>query len=331
MMSGDRAAGAADRVEAPAVPLASVHVRGGAGIGRLTVLYLELGKSRLSALVVLTAVVGFVIAAPRPLDWGALAWTALGTFLLAAGANGLNQWLEVDRDARMERTRGRPLPSGRIGRTHAFAAATGAVATGVVVLGLGGNGLAAGLGMLNVLIYVLVYTPLKPVTPLNTLIGAVCGAIPPMMGWAAATGSLGTGAWVLAGVLFVWQIPHSLALAYMYRADYSRGGYRMLPVVDRGRFTFHVINLYCLALTPVTLAGQVLHVAGWVYAAGALLLGAWMMVLGVRLWSRAGERDARRLFLATLVYLPLLLALMVVDRVPIVEPQGPPTPVASVR
>lgn len=277
-------------------------------------IYLELGKARLSALVVVTAIVGFVIPAPRPLPLGGLAAAALGTFLLALGANALNQWAEAERDGRMERTRGRPLPSGRMSPRHARIAGLAMVAAGALVLALGNNALTAALGLLNVAVYVLAYTPLKPVTPASTLIGAICGAIPPLMGWSAATGALSAGAFVLAGVLFAWQMPHSLALAYMYREDYERGGYRMLPSVAGGRLTFHIVNLYCLALTPVALGATLLGLAGWVYAAGAFALGTWMMALGFRLWHGQRESDARRLFLATLAYLPLLLGLMVADR-----------------
>ncbi len=309
--------------------MAVVPVRPAVSPRVLAGLWLELGKARLSALVVVTAVVGFLVVAPRPLDPVGLVAVALGTFLVACGANGFNQWYEADRDALMERTRERPLPSGRMGARHAFAASLGAVVLGGLVLALGNNALTAALGLVNVAIYVLLYTPLKPVTALNTLVGAVCGAIPPMMGWAAATGRLGAGAWVLAGVLFAWQIPHSLALAYMYREDYARGGYRMLPVVERGHFTFHVVNLYCLALTPIALAATLLGIAGWMFALGSVVLGAWMMTLGVLLWRRAAERDARRLFLATLIYLPLLLGLMVVDRGPVAPPAGPAVPIAT--
>ena len=285
---------------------------------RLLGLYLELGKARLSLLVVLTAAVGFAVAPATGFDGPGFLWVTLGTFLLALGANGLNQWQESERDARMDRTAGRPLPSARMKPAHAFVASLVAVAGGVLVCAAGNNALTAALGAANVAIYVLAYTPLKPVTPLNTLVGAICGAIPPMMGWAAATGGLAPGAYVLGAVLFVWQIPHSLALAFMYREDYARGGYRMLPNVDGdGRLTFHVVNLHCLALVPVALLATPLGIAGAWFAAGAVGLGTVMVVFGVVLWRRRRVQDARRLFLATLLYLPLLLGLMVLDRGPL--------------
>ncbi len=277
-------------------------------------IFLELGKWRLSALVTASAIAGFLMAAPTPIPIMRLFWAALGTFLLAAGANGLNQWAEADRDGLMLRTRGRPLPSGRIGGPAALSLAVTAVLVGCLVLGLGGSLLAAALGLFNVLLYALAYTPLKVVTPLNTLVGAVCGAIPPMMGWAAAAGRLDPGAFALAAVLFVWQIPHSLSLGYLHREDYARGGFRMLPVVDNGGWlTFHVINLYCLALVPVSLGSVLLGLAGWSFALGAVVLGGALAGLGVVLWRRRGAADARRLFLGTIGHLPLLLALLVID------------------
>lgn len=285
---------------------------------RVPALYLELGKARLSLLVVLTASVGFVVAPVRPIDWAGFGWVSAGTLLLALGANGLNEWLEADRDALMQRTAGRPIPSGRMTRAHALLASLAMTALGVIACAAGNNTLTAILGAANVAIYVLAYTPLKPVSSLNTLVGAICGAIPPMMGWSAATGGLSAGAYVLAAVLFVWQIPHSLALAYLYRDDYAAGGYRMLPNVDPGgRLTFHVVNLHCLALVPVAFLATPIGVAGGVFAAGAVVLGGFMVVLGLVLWRRRGAADARRLFLATLLYLPLLLALMVWDRGPL--------------
>lgn len=277
-------------------------------------LWLELGKARLSALVVATAAVGFLVGAPHPLDLGAFLAVSLGTFLLALGANAFNQWIEADRDARMERTCDRPLPSGRLSRPHAFAAASAFVLLGAALLAAWTNPLTTALGLLNVAIYTLAYTPLKVVSPVNTLVGALCGAIPPLMGWAAATGALAPGAFILAAVLFVWQIPHSLALAVMYRDDYARGGYRMLPVLG-DRLTFHMVNLYCLALIPVALAATVAGIAGWIYATGAVLLGGGMSWAGLALWRRRGRAEARRLFFATLLYLPLLLGLLVADHV----------------
>jgi protoheme IX farnesyltransferase len=276
--------------------------------------YLELAKWRLSLLVVGAAVAGFLVAPAGPLHALRLLCAGVGTFLCAAGANGLNQWLEADRDRLMERTACRPLPSGRIGSAHALAASLSAAATGAIVLAAGCNLLTAALGVANIAIYILAYTPLKVLTPANTLVGAVCGAIPPVMGWTAAAGRLDLGAFALAVVLFAWQIPHSLALGYLYRLDYARAGFALLPVVDGGGLaTFHVINLYCLALIPIPLGATFLGLAGWPFALGSTLLGCGQAALGFTLWRRRGAADARRLFLATLAYLPLLLGLLVAD------------------
>jgi protoheme IX farnesyltransferase len=280
-------------------------------------IYAELAKVRLIALVLVTTAVGFAMADAGPF-WGArLAWTLLGTGLAAAGSMALNQWLETDRDALMERTRNRPLPAGLLSRRHALAFGVVLAAVGLGVLASRVNALTALLGLLVVVLYVAVYTPLKSRTPLCTLAGAVCGAIPPMMGWSAAAGSLGFGAWLLAGVLFLWQIPHFLALAWLYRDDYRRGGFRMLPVLDpEGRVTAGFALVYAAALVPVTLAVAAGGLAGRTYGAGAVALGLAFLLAGIGLARSRSSASARRLFLASLLYLPLLLGLMVADRTP---------------
>lgn len=284
-------------------------------------IYMELAKARLSALVVITTAVGFIMGSSSGLgveggiDWLKLLWTLLGTSLAAGAAGALNQVIEEERDQRMPRTRNRPLPSGRIGSIHAAMMGVLWGGVGVTMLAAMVNLLTAGLGLLTILLYLLVYTPMKVRSTLNTLVGAVVGAIPPMMGWAAATGHIEPGAWVLAATLFVWQIPHFLALAWMYRKDYELGGYRMLPIIDpSGAITCKAVLMWTLALLPVTLAATWVGVAGWVYAVGSVMLGAWMLRLAAGLYRRRDNADARRLFLATVMYLPLLMALMVLDR-----------------
>ncbi len=280
-------------------------------------LYLELSKARLSALVVLTTAVGFIMGAPALTAgaWGRLLLTIAGTALAAGGANALNQLLERRRDAMMRRTRGRPLPSGAMSPLHGLVFALAAVYAGLAILGGAVSLGAMGLALATILIYILLYTPLKTRSTLNTLVGAVCGAIPPMIGWVAASGSLDRGAWILGGLLFVWQIPHSFALAWMYRRDYARGGFKMLPVMDpSGRLTGQVVVLMSLGLLPLGLAATLFGLAGWVYAVGSIALGTWLLVVGLRLYATRSDESARRLFIASIVYLPLLLGLMMLDR-----------------
>lgn len=275
----------------------------------------ELTKARLVTLVVATTGVGHAVAGGEVS--ALLAWATLGTALAAAGAMALNQWQEAARDARMERTRRRPLPAGDLSPGLALVFGLALAAAGIAVLAALVNLLTAALGLAVVLLYTLVYTPLKVRSPLATLVGAVCGALPPMMGWTAVTNGLGLGAWILAGVLFLWQIPHFLALAWLYREDYERGGFRMLPLVDRqGDVTALMAVLYALALVPVSLSAALAGLAGGAYAAGALVLGGGLVLSSVALARSRAEADARRLFVATLLYLPLLLGLLAVDRKP---------------
>lgn len=277
--------------------------------------YMQLMKFRLSALVVLTGMVGFVLGSAEAISWLGFAISSLGVLLAAGSANALNQVLERHRDAKMQRTMGRPLPSGRIGVMHATLFAIVIGAAGVVLMAEYVNNLAAWLTLANILLYVLVYTPMKTRSTLNTLVGAVVGAIPPVIGWTAATGRVDPGAWVLAAILFVWQMPHFLALAWMYRDDYAQGGYRMLPAVDpTGRLTAMASLLYCLALLPVGLTATLIGVTGWVYLVGSLALGGWMTWLGWKLLRKRDRAAARKLFLASVLYLPLLMGLQVFDR-----------------
>jgi protoheme IX farnesyltransferase len=243
-----------------------------------------------------------------------LFWTILGTGLVAAGASAFNQLLEISRDARMARTRNRPLPSGQMPRGQALAFALVATLAGLEVLTTFVNPLTALLGLLNLIVYLAIYTPLKPRTSLNTLVGGICGAVPPMMGWTAATGELALGAFLLGAILFVWQIPHFLALAWLYRDEYSKAGYRMLPVIDpTGQLTCLLIILYSLTLLPLGLAVMFWGISGYLYGAASLVLGLAFFALGLNLRLRKTAPAARRVFLASVLYLPLLLGTMVAD------------------
>jgi protoheme IX farnesyltransferase len=280
--------------------------------------YLQLTKARLSALVLVTTAVGFALASVHTVDWPRLLWTILGTALCAGCASALNQIWEIARDARMLRTRNRPLPAGLMSPMHAFIAAMLMGYFGIAMLAIGANLFASGLALLTILLYALVYTPLKAHSTLNTIVGAVCGAIPPMIGWVAASGRLDLGAWILGAILFVWQIPHFFALAWLYREDYKRGGFIMLPVLDRdGRITTQVVVLTSLLLIPLGLLATLLHVTGMFAAAASLLLGLTMLLLSVRLHIERTNANARLLFIASIAYLPLLLAMMVIDRGPV--------------
>jgi len=279
--------------------------------------YLQLTKARLSALVLLTTAVGYVLASLGDIDWVRLTFTVMGTALAAGCASAINQVMEIRRDALMHRTRNRPLPSGAMTTAHATAAAVVMGIAGVTLLAVLVNVDAAWMALLTILLYVVLYTPMKSRSTLNTFVGAVCGALPPMIGWVAATGSMDVGGWVLGAILFVWQIPHFLALAWLYREDYERGGYAMLPVIDRaGQMTCNVIVLTSLLLLPLGLMATLLGVAGLGYAFGSVLLGLWMTALSLRLHRHRTRANARGVFLASITYLPLLMGLLVIDRGP---------------
>ena len=277
--------------------------------------YLELAKFRLSGMVLLTTAVGFVLAPHGPSAGTTLLWALLGTALSAAGANTLNQLLEIDRDRLMERTRARPLPSGQISRAGALATGLGSIIAGLAVLAAGTNMLTTALSALVIVLYVLVYTPMKLHSSLNTLVGAVCGAIPPMMGWTAASNQIGFGALLLGCILFLWQIPHFFALAWLYRDDYRRAGFRMLPLVDpRGRLSGRIALVHTLALVPLGAGAWAAGFAGQYFLVGSIALSLAFSYCGWELLRWASRAAARRLFLASLVYLPFLLGLMVADR-----------------
>lgn len=283
----------------------------------LASLFLELSKARLTALVLVTTLTGFWAGSPHGIDAALLFWTMIGTAGAAAAANSLNQWRETELDAKMKRTRNRPLPAGRLTRALALQFSLIIGTAGVALLYVFVNPLTAFLGALNIAIYVLIYTPMKTRSSLCTLVGAVCGAIPPMMGWTAATGTLEAGAWILGAILFVWQIPHFLALAWMYKDDYARGGFRMLPVVDpQNRLTPNISALYSIALIPIGAAYFLSGDGGWIYLLGSFTLGGAMTAMGFQFAASKSYQDARRLFFMSLIYLPLLMALMAIDSGP---------------
>ncbi len=268
-------------------------------------------------MVLVTTVVGFYVASSGTTDYIRLVHTLLGIGLSAGGTLALNQYLERDLDARMERTRLRPLPDGRLQPVKALVFGVGITGGGLLYLTLLVNNLSASITAISVGSYLFLYTPFKRKTSLCSVVGAVPGALPPVIGWGAARGELGLEAWVLFAILFLWQIPHSLAIARLYRDDYARAGIRVLPVVEPdGASTGRQIVSNCLALLAVGLLPTLIGLAGSVYFFGAFVLGMGFLGCGIGLAISRSETAARRLLLASLLYLPVLLTLMALDKVP---------------
>ena len=277
--------------------------------------FVELTKPRITLMVVLTALVGFLMASPAGLRPGSLVACLVGTALVAAGASSLNMLLERRTDALMQRTRDRPLPSGRLRPAEALSFGLAITILGLAILGWFAGFLAGAVALATWVTYLLVYTPLKTRTSLNTLVGAVPGALPPVIGWSAASGSLDPGAGVLFAILFLWQVPHFLAIAWIYRDDYAQGGLHMLPVVDPdGRITGRQAVAHSLGLLVVSLTPTAAGMAGNLYLVGAAFLGLALTGISVAAAVERTPAAARRLFLASLVYLPALLSLLVADR-----------------
>lgn len=276
--------------------------------------YLELTKPRILGMVLVTTAIGFALAKDGLAPYSLLAWTLLGTALASGGAGALNHFFERDADERMARTRNRPLPAGLIPPWQALVLGLLLSVAGCALLMLFANALAALLALATIVLYVAVYTPMKRLSWWNTPIGAIPGAIPPLIGWAAATGTLAAGAWVLFFILFLWQHPHFYAIAWMFREDYAAGGFRMLPVVQPdGKNTFRLSLASCIVLIPVSLWPTFVQMCGWFYFAGALLIGLWFLAACIRWRMTESTMDARRVLRVSVIYLPLLLLLIVID------------------
>jgi protoheme IX farnesyltransferase len=277
--------------------------------------YIQLTKPRITWLILMSTGVGFFFGADRGWTWLVLLHTMLGTGLIASGTAALNQWWEREADARMPRTQKRPLPLRRISIQGALWFGIALSVAGFIELWLGANLLTAVLGAFTLATYLFVYTPLKQVTPHSTTIGAIPGAMPPVMGYAAAHGALTAEAWALFAILFLWQFPHFYSIAWMYRDDYAKGGIKMLPVVDEtGERTARQIFVYALLLVPVSFLPTYLGMSGNLYLLGAALLSLTYLYYGVRISSERTRVAARKILLTSIVYLPLLYALMMVDR-----------------
>ena len=277
--------------------------------------FLALTKPDVSFLVVMTTLAGYALGTAGPLDWLRMAQTVLGTTFVAAGSSALNHYLERESDARMRRTAARPLPSGALAPSDALWFGSSLAIIGVIELLVTTNGLAAVLAAATCATYLGLYTPLKTRTTLATLVGAFPGAMPPLIGWAAARGGLGPGAWVLFAVLFLWQFPHFHAIAWMYREDYGRAGILMLPVVDpSGDRTYRLILIMSALLIPVTVLPVVVGINGIPYFFGAFILG--ILMLQVACWANRARTNVRAKWLmhATVAHIPLLLIWMILDK-----------------
>jgi protoheme IX farnesyltransferase len=277
--------------------------------------YVALAKPRLNFLVVASSAAGYYLGASGTLDSFAMAQAVVGTALVAGGAAALNQVSERDTDAMMRRTRLRPLPDGRVSAADARAFGVMLSAAGLLLLAARANWLAAALASATLVVYLFVYTPMKRRTPLATLMGAVPGALPPVIGWAASHGEIARGGAALFAIVFLWQIPHFMAIAWMYRDDYGKAGFPMLAVIDpMGRRASREALLYAAALLPVSLLPTIIELTGVAYVAVAVLLGAALLWLAFRFAATRSDRSARALFFGSITYLPLLWIAMIIDK-----------------
>jgi protoheme IX farnesyltransferase len=277
--------------------------------------FLELTKPRITILILICTAVGYYFGCRTSFRFLMLVHVLLGTALMASGTSALNQWYEADSDAKMHRTRERPIPAGRMKRSHGFVFGVVLSTAGFAELWFGTNAFAAALGLFTLLTYLLIYTPLKQWTPACTTVGALPGAMPPLIGYAAASGGLDAGAFALFLILFVWQFPHFYAIAWMYREDYARGGIRMLPVIEQdGESTAWRVVACSVLLIPISLLPRLLGMTGAFYSIAAVAAGLGLLYFGVRLGRERTFARARNVLLASVLYLPMLFAVMVIDR-----------------
>jgi protoheme IX farnesyltransferase len=285
--------------------------------------YIELTKPRITLLVLVTAYLGYYLGLRSQGDhmvslesWLILFYLILGTWATSAGAAVLNQVMERRHDAKMARTKNRPLVMGKISPMNALVFGISLSLCGCVFLYYLINPLTAWISAATVFLYILIYTPSKRITTWNTIIGSIPGALPPVGGWVAATGSLAPPAWILFGILFCWQMPHFLAIAIIYAADYEKGGFKMLPsIYPESKRTSYVILFFTIALLITSLGLYILKVGGVVYAVGAALLGVAFFMVALKVIMESNKKNARRLMLASIIYLPLLLIIILIERI----------------
>jgi len=276
--------------------------------------YVELTKPRITWLILMSTAVGYYFGHQGHWAFWPVLHSLVGTGLIASGTAALNQWYERDADEKMRRTHDRPIPSGRIQPVSAFWFGVALEILGSIELWFGVNSLTSLLGIATILMYLFAYTPLKQRTWLSTTIGAFPGAMPPLIGYAAARGALTPDAWVLYAILFLWQFPHFYAIAWMYREDYSRAGIRMLPVIEPdGQSTSRQIVIYSILLIPISLLPKFFGMTGSIYFVGALAMGLMFLYSGIRVTIDRSRTRARRVLLASVIYLPVLYGLMVLD------------------
>ncbi len=300
---------------APAIPTETRVTTSVTTEKSLGALLSDLFKARLTFLVLLTTLVGFYVGSRGPINYLLMLHAVVATAMVAAGAAALNQLLEREHDAKMKRTASRPIPSGHMTPDTALVIGAACSAAGLIYLAFAVNLITAVLGAATLCSYLFVYTPLKRVTTLNTAIGAIPGALPPLMGWTAARGEITNDGWALFAILFFWQLPHFLAIAWMYREEYARAGFAMLPVLDpTGERTGRQALSHTLGLLPISLCPFVFHLVGPLYLGGALILGGVFLWYAFRFSRELSVARARALFYASILYLPLLLGLMVLDK-----------------
>lgn len=288
--------------------------------------YLELMKPELTGLSVLTTLCGYYLATTTVFDWRLFLATSFGTLFVGGGAGALNQYIERNYDAMMKRTERRPLPSGRMQPTEVLLFGTAISIIGMFLLTFLVNPLTGFLAFITFTTYIFLYTPLKRISPVSTLVGGIPGALPPMMGWTAVRNEITIESWLLFAVLFCWQMPHFFSLAWMYRKDYARAGFKILTVQDPlATRTSRQIFSYCIVLIPVTVGMTVVGLTGWVSLVASILLGLAFLANGIPLLRYAGNPKpeatsqinlySRRMFFASLLYLPILMIIMSLDKV----------------
>jgi len=288
----------------------------GVGVFRRLADFFELCKPRVVMMVLITAFVGYYVASEEVPNYLGLLKTLFGTALAAGGTLALNQFLERDTDALMKRTRYRPIPDGRVQPTEALWFGLILTFSGLAYLAMAVNSMSAGVTAFISTVYLLLYTPLKRVSSICVPVGAVPGALPPVIGWAAVRGTLDVDAWVLFAIMFLWQVPHTLAIAWLYQEDYAKAGMKFLPAIEpEGGSTHRQVLVHCAALLVVSLLPTLLGLAGTVYFVVAFVLGVGFLVTGLRLAIESNSRGARRLLFASLIYLPALLLTMALNRV----------------